>query len=41
MSVSGFSGHYESVLGAETKAKTVTSLLIIPSVLAGGIFLLS
>ena len=41
MSVSGFSGHYESVLVAETKAKTVTSLLIIPSVLlAGFIFLL-
>jgi hypothetical protein len=37
---SGFNGHYEFVMGAEAKAKTVTSLLIIPSVLAvRGIFL--
>ena len=34
MSVSGYSYHYEFVLGAGAKAKTVTSPLIIPSVLA-------
>jgi len=33
MRESGFNGHYEFVLGAGAKAKTVTSLLIIPSVL--------
>jgi len=37
---SGFNGHYEPFLSAGAKAKTVTSLLIIPSVLAvRGIFL--
>ena len=40
MRESGFNGQHESVLGAGAKAKTVTSLLIIPSVLAvRGIFL--
>ena len=33
MRVSGCKYHYELVLGAGAKAKTVTSLLIIPSVL--------
>jgi hypothetical protein len=33
MRVSGCNGRYEIVLVAEAKAKTVTSLLIIPSVL--------
>ena len=33
MRESGFNGDYEFVLGAGAKAKTVTSLLIIPSVL--------
>ena len=36
MRESGFKGHYEFVLGAGAKAKTVTSLLIIPSVLCLG-----
>jgi len=35
MRESGFKGHYEFVLCAGANAKTVTSLLIIPSVLAG------
>ena len=37
--VSGCCYHYKFALGAESKAKTVTSLLIIPTVL-GGAFLL-
>jgi hypothetical protein len=32
--VSGYNGHYKSVLGAAANAKSVTSPLIIPSVLA-------
>ena len=35
MSVSGYKNHYEFVLGAGAKAKSVTSPLIIPSVLGG------
>jgi len=38
MRVSGCSCHYEFVLGAGSNAKTVTSLLIIPSVLSASIF---
>jgi hypothetical protein len=38
MRESGCINHYKSVLIAETKAKTVTSPLIIPSVLAGEFF---
>jgi hypothetical protein len=34
MRVSGCNGHYEFVLGAETKAKTVTNNLPLLSVLA-------
>jgi hypothetical protein len=41
MRESGFNGYYEFVLGAGAKAKTVTSLLIIPSVLATVFFFLS
>ena len=33
MSVSGCKNHYETVLGAGAKAKSVTSLLTLPSVL--------
>ena len=40
MRVSGYNGHYEFVFGAGAKAKTVTSLLIIPSVLATGFLFL-
>jgi len=36
MRVSGYNGHYEFVLSSGAKAKTVTSLLIIPSVLCLG-----
>jgi len=39
MRVSGCNGHYKSVLGAGANAKTVTSLLIIPSVLYVGFIL--
>jgi hypothetical protein len=35
LSVSGYNGHYEFVLGAGAKAKTVTSNLPLLSVLAG------
>jgi hypothetical protein len=35
MRMSGCNGHYEFVLGAGAKAKSVTSPLIIPSVLGG------
>jgi len=35
MRVSGCNNHYETVLGAGAKAKSVTSLLTLPSVLAG------
>jgi hypothetical protein len=34
MRVSGGNNHYEAVLGAGAKAKSVTSLLTLPSVLA-------
>jgi len=37
MCVSGCKNHYESVLVAGAKAKSVTSLLTLPSVLADGI----
>lgn len=37
MSVSGFSGHYKSVLGAGAKAKSVTNNLPLLSVLAVGV----
>jgi hypothetical protein len=33
--VSGCKNHYETVLGAGAKAKSVTSLLTLPSVLGG------
>ena len=41
MRVSGCNGHYEFVLGAEAKAKTVTNNLPILSVLVAVIILLS
>jgi len=37
MSVSGCNSHYEFVLGAGAKAKTVTSLLPQPTVLCGAV----
>ena len=38
MHVSGCKNHYKFVLGVGAKAKTVTSLLNIPSVLGVGLF---
>ncbi len=41
MRVSGFSGHYKTVLGAGAKAKSVTNNLPLLSVLVAGIIFLS